>query len=121
MASLHMTNDLSMLIDIHNAPPVMVTVADGTKYTAKIAGTLRLYMPKSRVQNSYKKFTALTVTNVYFIPDITRNLLSEGKLEQDGYTIKTKGRSRLVFNKFGTFCGEFNYEKNLLVGKFLQH
>ena len=121
MASLHMTNDLSMLIDIHNAPPVMVTVADGTKYTAKIAGTLRLYMPKSRVQNSYKKYAALTVTNVYFIPDITRNLLSEGKLEQDGYTIKTKGRSRLVFNKFGTFCGEFNYEKNLLVGKILQH
>ena len=57
MASLHMTNDLSMLTNIHNAPPVIVTVADGKNYTARIAGTLRLRMPKYRVPTRYKKYT----------------------------------------------------------------
>jgi len=121
MASLHMTNDLSMLTDIHDAPPVVVTVADGKNYTARIAGTLRLRTPKFRVPDRYKKYTTLTVKNVYYIPSITRNLLSEGKLEEDGFILKKEGRSRLIHNKFGTFCGQFKYEKNLLVGKFLQY
>ena len=121
MASLHMTNDLSMLTDIHSAPPVIVTVADGKTFTAKIAGTLQLRIPKFRVPRRYKKYASLTVKNVYFIPDIKRNLLSEGKLEEDGYILKKEGRTRQVLTKYGTFCGEFKYERNLLVGKFLQY
>lgn len=117
MASLHVTNDLSTLSNIKEAQPVKVIVADGTEYIAKTTGTIQLKMPNYQNQENY---ATMMVNDVYFVPNIQRKLLSEGKLKEDGFKITSGNDGYKIYNQNNVFCGKFNYINKLLLGKFTQ-
>jgi hypothetical protein len=88
-------------------------VADGSSYVCNHVGTLTL-----KPQNCSFKAGILKIENVYYAPQLNRNLLSSGRLVTDGYHVNVKDLNATIEDNSGNICGIFTYQNNLLLGDF---
>ncbi len=84
-----------------------VRVADGTVYTTTLAGSVTLE----------KAGRLLTLKNVYYLPEVSRNLISVGKLAKESYGVRINGNVAKV-TKDGSIKAKFNLRNGIFVQRF---
>jgi len=85
-ASNHMTSRLDWLEDLTDISPVTIRIGDGTALYGTKSGTVRMIATVDGTERPLK------ITNVLYVPKISRNLLSFGQLEDKGLLIKPVNR-----------------------------
>jgi hypothetical protein len=113
-AGLHLAKNISLLTNIRSAKhPISVTVANGTSHSCELIGTVTL-KPLNNTTNSPG---LLRLENVYYAPNINRNLIS-GLLHSSGFSVKIENELAIITDNTGKNCGKFTYQNNLLLGSF---
>lgn len=87
----HIAHPLHLFSTYHNIPPIVVTLPNGSKLLAKVAGTVQLT-------------DKLILNGALFIPEFAFNLLSVSKLT-------LSGNCCLVFQQYACFIQELTHWK----------
>ena len=88
-ATTHMTNNSSHLFNVRNSDSSII-IGDGTSLKAKSTGDMYLSIDQSIIK----------LTNVIFVPSISKNLLSSNRLQLDN-TITITSKSLTIASKTG--------------------
>ena len=78
-ATHHVIKDAILLTDFRPIPAVQISVANGEKLTARQAGTLTI--------RNNETDESIVCTDVLYVPEASRNLVSTSPLTQEGYDI----------------------------------
>lgn len=97
MASTHVSGDALQFVKLHpSSAPLNVMVADGSVVTATMCGTVSL-----RVPNRHGVLVTINVDNVYYHKKFSANLLSWGKLREQGWEMHSTRASSFVRSPAG--------------------
>ena len=106
-ASVHLTHIKEALMGIQTVEPIRVRVADGTVYTTSLAGTVTLE----------RAGRLLTLKNVYYLPEVPKNLISVGKLSKENFSVRINKNVAKV-TKDGAIKAKFNSRNGIFVQRF---
>lgn len=87
-ATNHMCNDKQMMFDFQCLKPLDVSVANGEKLATGGQGKVQVNM----------KGVLKTISNVYYIPKLSGNLLSVSELCRKGYVVKFNDKGCLILD-----------------------
>ncbi|GJW48913.1 zinc finger, CCHC-type containing protein [Tanacetum coccineum] len=104
-ASNHMTGERNLFAELNESVTGRVWFGDGSTVKIKGKGTL-LFQCKNSDQ--------LMVSDVYFIPALTNNILSLGQLTEVGYDVWLHNEYLKVYNKQGTLVLKVQRSSNML-------
>jgi hypothetical protein len=106
-SSHHFTNDKELLMEMENKP-CSSRLPDGSLMDVSECGNIRLEMETNSA------WTTVTLTDVYYAPNLPCNLLSYGLLEAKGCKLVYKDEKRYL--QKGSACiAEVKKENNVLV------
>lgn len=101
-ASAHMTNNVEHIIDLEESRSGTVCLADGKKLPAGGSGVGKLV-----VMNSGGEKKNITLKKVLYVPDLASNLLSVGKIADEGFEVVfSRSDCRIMKNGCTVFVGE---------------
>ena len=91
-ASCHLVNDERLLLHAIECS-VEVSLADEEKLVLTKVGGVRLFVTAD------DKESTVLLTNMYFAPSLTRNIVSYGKLDANGYALTYASGKRVVASR----------------------
>lgn len=101
-ASAHMTNDAKNLVDLEESKNGEVCLADGKKLPAGGSGT-----GKFLALNESGEKKTITLKKVLYVPELASNLLSVGKITDEGFEVLfTQSDCRIMKNGHTVLFGE---------------
>ena len=106
-ASIHITHMKDVLTDIEVKEPVVVRVADGKKYITNLSGQVKLR----------SNGVELNLKNVYYVPELKRNLISVGVLGDEGYQVRF-GMQQATVTKNGILQAQFSKRHGIFVQEY---
>ena len=80
MASIHVSSDIDMFLELKPCEPFVVKGMDGGELEASLSGKLKLHLDSNGVQST------VVLENVYYHPSFAASLLSLGCLTELGWT-----------------------------------
>ena len=80
MASIHVSSDIDMFLELKPCKPFAVKGMDGGELEASFCGRLKLHLESNGVQST------VVLENVYYHPNFAASLLSLGCLTEQGWT-----------------------------------
>jgi hypothetical protein len=88
-ASVHICKDRDLLKDVKNVSETVV-IGDGTEVVATLSGTVNLITTEKGKQ--------LSLSNVLYAPEFTKNIISVARLTLNGNTVSFDDRSMIISN-----------------------
>jgi len=80
MASIHVSSDIDMFLELKPCEPFLVKGMDGGELEACLSGRLELHLDSNGVQST------VILDNVYYHPNFAASLLSQGCLTEQGWS-----------------------------------